>query len=83
MSLCPFNKFKNIFGIPNQGVHKYKFLDVSIIDYILTLVLAIIWSYFTNFPLVLSTIISFILAIILHTLFGVPTSAVKYLGLNC
>ena len=83
MKLCPFSKFKDIFGIPNQGVHKYKFLDASIVDYILTLILAVVWSYFTNFPLVLSTIMWFIIAIILHILFGVPTSAVKYLGFNC
>ena len=83
MNLCPFSKFKNIFGIPNQGIHKYKFLDTSIIDYIITLIIAIIWSYFTNFPLVLSTLLWFNIGLGLHILFGVPTSAVKYLGLTC
>ena len=83
MNLCPFIKHKNILGIPNTGIHKYKILNCSIIDYILTLILAFSISYFSSIPLVLTTIISFILGIILHMLFGVKTDTIKYLGLIC
>ena len=83
MSLCPFSKFNKIFGIPGKGVHRFRILDVAAVDYFLTLIGAFILSYLTQVPLVLTTIGLFILGIILHTLFGVPTNAVKYLGLSC
>ena len=75
-----FKKYKNLLGEPNTGVHKYKFLGTSIIDYIITIFIAIFISYITDIPLVLTTIIVFILGIIIHILFGVPTNTTKYLG---
>ena len=83
MSLCPFSKFNKIFGIPGKGVHSFRILDVAAVDYFLTLIGAFLLSYLTQVPLVLSTIGLLILGIILHTLFGIPTNAVKYLGLSC
>ena len=83
MSLCPLSKFNKIFGIPGKGVHHFRILDVAAVDYFLTLIGALILSYLTQIPLVLSTIGLLILGVILHTLFGIPTNAVKYLGLSC
>ncbi len=80
---CPFIKYKYIFGIPKKGPHETRLLDVALFDYLLTILLSIIFSYFTRFPLVLSTIIWFIIGIVLHALFGLNTSAVKYLNLTC
>lgn len=76
----PLKKYKNIFGKPGTGIHKYRFLGTAISDYILTILLAIIISYFTKIPLVLATILAFILGIILHIIFGVETNSTKYLG---
>jgi hypothetical protein len=81
--MCIFKQFTDIFGIPNKGIHSYRLLDVACIDYLLTLVTAFILAYYTSIPLVLTTIFSFIFAIICHALFGVNTSAIKYLGLIC
>jgi hypothetical protein len=80
---CPFKKYSKIFGIPNEGVHKYRLLDVALVDYVLTILLAIFLSKLTKIPLVISTIMMFVLGIILHMLFGINTSAVNYLGLAC
>lgn len=80
---CPFKKYEHIFGIPGKGFHKIRLLDVALGDYVLTIILAIFFSFITHVPLVLSTILWFIIGIILHTLFGVNTSAVKYLNLSC
>ena len=80
---CPFKQFKDVFGVPGQGVHKHRFLNAAIVDYIGTIFLAIILSKFTKIPFVLSTIIMFILGIVLHVLFGVNTETVKFLGLSC
>ena len=80
---CPFKQFKDVFGIPGQGVHRYRFLNAAIFDYLSTIVLSIIFSKVTKIPLVLSTILMFIIGIILHVLFGVNTETVKFLGLVC
>jgi hypothetical protein len=83
MSFCPFNKFNKIFGTPGKGAHSFRLLHSALVDYVLTLVGAILIAYLTNIPVVLTTISLFIIGIIIHILFGIPTEAVKYLGLAC
>ena len=80
---CPLRKWKDILGEPGKGIHKYNVLGTSIIDYILTIILAFVWTYITKFPLVLSTIMWFIIGFFLHIIFGVKTHAVEYLRIKC
>jgi len=80
---CPLSQFKNIFGKPGEGVHGIRFLDTALIDYILTIVLAIITTLATKMPLVLTTVMWFVISILLHLLFGVQTATLTYLGINC
>jgi hypothetical protein len=80
---CPFSKYKNILGIPGKGAHKYQFLNTAIVDYMMTIILAIFTTYVSSIPLVLTTIGWFVMGIILHILFGVETSTLKYLGIKC
>ena len=75
-----FCKYKDIFGIPGKGFHSLRLMDVALGDYIGTILLAILMSHVTKYPLVLTTIFMFILGLILHILFCVPTSASKFLG---
>ena len=75
-------KYKYIFGKPKEGAHKYRFMNTAIIDYILSILGAIIITYFSNIPLVLSTISVLILGIILHILFDIPTNTTKYLKIH-
>lgn len=81
--MCIFNKYSEIFGISRKGVHKIRFLDAAAFDYVVAILLAVILSKITRLPIVISTIIMFIIGIVLHALFGVNTSAVKFLNLNC
>ena len=83
MTLCPFSNYKYILGIPKQGVHKYRFLDTAMVDYILTILLSGLTTFLTKIPLVLTTIAWFIIGIISHILFGLETNSVKYLGIKC
>ena len=83
MSVCPFSKYKDILGVIGTGVHKYKFLNTAIFDYTITIIAACITTYFSNIPLVLTTIAWFTMGIILHILFGVETSTLTYLGISC
>lgn len=75
-------KYKNIFGVPGQGFHSMRLLDVAMFDYVGTILLAVIVSKFTKIPLVLSTILMFVLGLVLHWVFCVPTSALKFLGVR-
>jgi len=83
MDFCPFKKFKNRLGIPGKGVHKYRVMNTAIIDYILTIVMAFVSAYLLHVPLVLSTIVWFILGICFHILFGVKTNTLRSLGISC
>lgn len=83
MTLCPLIKFNKLLGIPGKGVHSFQILNTAMADYFLTLIGAFLLAYLTHIPLVLTTILLFILGIVLHILFGIPTEAVKYLGLTC
>ena len=83
MSACPFSKYKNILGVVGTGMHKYKFLNTAVFDYVLTIIAACITTYFSDIPLVLTTIAWFTMGIILHILFGVETSTLIYLGIRC
>ena len=80
---CPFVKFKDILGLPGKGAHSYRFLNTAIVDYLLTIALAMITTYFTKIPLVLTTIFWFIFGLIAHVLFGINTNSVRFLGLSC
>ena len=80
---CPFHKFKDVFGTPGKGVHSFKILDTAMFDYVLTIAGAFLLSYLTTIPLVLMTIILFIIAIIIHMLFGVNTATLRFLGIKC
>ena len=80
---CIFKKYKNIFGMPGKGVHSIRFAGTALVDYVLTLLVAIITTFVTNIPLELTTIGWFIIGVVLHILFGVQTSTMKYLNINC
>lgn len=73
--------FKDIFGRPREGVHKPRVFgtDTALIDYILTIISAILISKLTKVPLVLTTIILLILGEFMHYLFCIPTRTLSYL----
>lgn len=74
MSLC---KYKDIFGKPGEGVHKYRIMDVAIVDLIMT----IVFSYFIaryfgyDFKKTLASVM--VIGIIAHKLFCVDTTINK------
>jgi len=83
MSVCVLSKYRDIFGIPNKGVHRWRFMGVAVVDYVLTLVAAILTTYVSKIPLVLSTIVWFLMGIFFHAIFGVQTTMIKKLGIKC
>ena len=76
-----FCEYKDILGKAGEGFHRIRILDTAAGDYFGTILLSIIFAKFTKIPLVISTIFMFVLGILGHWLFCVPTGAVKFLGL--
>ena len=81
--MCIFSKYRNFFGVPKEGVHRWRFMGVAIVDYLLTLAVAVLTTYISHIPLVLSTIGWFSLGIFFHIIFGVQTDVIKKLGIKC
>lgn len=73
---CPY---KFIFGKPGEGAHKYRINDAAAVDYILTIIGAILISKYFQTPLVLTTVILFLVGELLHYVFCVETSTIKWL----
>lgn len=77
-----FCKYKDIFGKPNSGIHKYRIYNIAIMDVIFTIIGAYIISasFKLNFPYTL--LFLFILGIILHRIFCVRTTIDKLLFID-
>ncbi len=84
MNLC---KFKDIFGKPGTGVHKYRLFNIAIVDVIFTLIGAYylhkkIQKTHPNIKLYQVVIFLFICGIVLHRLFCVRTTIDKLIFRN-
>ncbi len=73
------NKFADIFGLPNTGVHKYRLFGIAIVDLIFTILFAIILYYVFKINIIVSILILLLLGIILHRIFRVNTAANLYI----
>jgi succinate dehydrogenase hydrophobic anchor subunit len=67
-------KYKNIFGEPKKGVHKYRFLNMAAVDLILTVFLAILISYYSKKNFIIVFFILIIISILVHKIFCVNTT---------
>ena len=70
----PLCKYKYALGIPGQGVHSYRFMNVAIVDVGMTIVAAFLISYFFKFSFWIVLLSLFVLGIILHKMFCVKTT---------
>ena len=66
-------KYKDIFGKPGEGPHKYRVAGFAIIDIIFTLIAAYLISKYMKYNFYYTTIILFISAIFIHRIFSVET----------
>jgi uncharacterized membrane protein len=67
-------KYKDIFGIPKTGAHKYRLFNIAVVDVIATIIVGLIISYIFHLNIWLILIILFLLGIIIHRLFCVKTT---------
>ena len=76
MSLC---KYKDLLGIPKEGIHSYRFLGLAIADVIMTIIAAIPIAYVFKTSFMYAALSLFALGIILHRLFCVRSTIDKLL----
>ena len=77
IDLC---RYKNIFGIPGEGIHSYRVYNIAIMDVIGTILIGLIISFLFDTPLIKTIILLFLLGCIMHYLFCVDTTVNKYLN---
>ena len=76
MNLCTY---KDVLGVPGQGIHSYRVLNIAIMDVLMTIVAAILISYSFRVQLLGTTIVLFLLGITLHHVFCVRTTVDTFL----
>ena len=76
-------QYANLFGKPKKGIHRLHIGGIAIVDFVLTILLALAFSYIPSSPpLVIWLIILLLLAMLLHSGFCVKTSVEKWLNKN-
>ena len=79
MNLC---KYKDVFGKPGQGAHRFRIFDIAIVDTLLTVLLAFVIAHFGGISLMYVIPGTFFFGIVLHRLFCVRTTVDKLLFPN-
>lgn len=75
-------KYKDLFGKPGTGMHKYRVFDIAVYDVAVVVVCGFVISKLFRFPLLYTLVILFISGIIIHRLLGVRTGIDKKLFPN-
>lgn len=75
----PLCSYSGIFGNPGEGIHKYRFMGIAIMDFIFTIIFALLFARLMNWNYLYTIIAFFVLGIILHRLFCVRTTIDKIL----
>ena len=76
LNLC---KYKDLFGKPNTGIHKYRIFDIAVFDVIVVVICSWIIAWFFQIPLWITLVIIFAIGIVVHRLFCVRTGLDKML----
>ena len=71
IDLC---KYRHIFGVEKEGVHKYRLLDVAVVDTVLTILLALGIALYFRISFLIVFFVLLVVATLLHWLFCVETT---------
>lgn len=75
-------QFANVFGKPGEGIHKSRILGMATVDLVLTILLAILITWFKKWNFVDGIIVFtclMIFSVIVHKFFCVETALTKKL----
>jgi len=68
---------RHIFGKEKEGLHSYRFMDIAIMDVLLTFIGALVIAYCFKLNIILVFIILIILGTLIHYIFCVETTITK------
>ena len=71
--MCMFAEYKDILGVPREGIHSMRFFDFAVMDFIMTFIGSCIIAYFFKINVLFVFLYLFILGEYLHILFCVDT----------
>jgi hypothetical protein len=71
--------FSDIFGEAEKGIHTHSFLGTAVVDYVLTLALAMFGTAVTGVPVVLTTIAAMVLSLTVHAAFDADTRTMRWI----
>ncbi len=76
-----FCKYKHFFGKPKEGIHSLRYLNIAIIDVLLTVILAKFFQFyfFPQNDIWIILFFTFLLGVIAHRIFCVHTTIDKFL----
>ena len=80
--MVEFCKYRHIFGIENEGVHKYRLLNIAVVDTVLTMLLAFAIAIYFKTSFLLVFFILLVIATLLHRLFCVESTITKIVFSN-
>jgi hypothetical protein len=66
-------------GSIGEGIHAPSVVDTAVVDYAMTLALAVLVTYTTKVPLVLTTIACMLLSIGAHAALGIDTRTMRWI----
>ena len=75
-------QYKDIFGKPRTGLHKYRVFDAPIIDYVGSVIIAIGLSKWLHLHIMVSLLLVLIMSIVMHHIFGVDTNTQRFLNFH-
>ncbi len=73
---CPY---KNLFGAAGTGAHSYRFMDLAVVDVVLTFIAAGLLAWGLRTPYWPTLLVLFLTGIVLHRAFCVETTIDKLL----
>ena len=70
-------QYRHIFGKEKEGLHSYRFMDIAIVDVLLTFIGALLIAYWFKVNIILVFIFLIILGTLIHYIFCVETTITK------
>jgi len=71
-------KYKNLFGIPNQGIHQHRIFGLATMDIIQTIIGALLISWFFKIKFWICLVTLFVIGEVLHILFCVDSAFLRW-----
>tara|TARA_Y100000385_G_scaffold166132_1_gene172180 strand:- start:328 stop:564 length:237 start_codon:yes stop_codon:yes gene_type:complete len=70
-------QYRHIFGKEKEGLHSYRFMNIAIVDVLLTFIGALLIAYYFKLNIILVFIFLIILGTLIHYIFCVETTITK------